>query len=128
ESVTVTLSVPLDDSRTKATRRCPGAVVMGTENEVKAAPLTSMLFWTCTNAGPEPVVAPGFTVSVAVCEVLLQLAITVATTWLVTDGVVAVKVALVAPAATVTLAGISAAALLIDRLTAAPPLGAAPLK
>ena len=38
------------------------------------------------------------------------------------------KVALVTPAATVTLAGISAAALLIDRLTAAPPLGAAPLK
>src|SRR5438105_14278435 len=54
ESVTVKLSVPLDDSRTKATRRSPGLVVMGTENEVKAAPLTSMLFWTCTNAGPEP--------------------------------------------------------------------------
>ena len=38
------------------------------------------------------------------------------------------KVALAAPAATVTLAGICAAVLLIDRLTAAPPLGAAPLK
>ena len=80
ESVTVKLSVPLDDSRAKATRRFPGLVAMFTENEVKAAPLTSRLFWTCTNAGPEPVVAPGFTVSVAVCEVLLQLAVTVATT------------------------------------------------
>src|SRR2546422_7883943 len=54
ESVTVNLSAPLDDSRTKATRRSPGLVVMGTENVVKAAPLTSILFWTCTNAGPEP--------------------------------------------------------------------------
>ncbi len=38
------------------------------------------------------------------------------------------KVALVAPAATVTLAGTCTAVLLLDRLTAAPPLGAAPLK
>jgi hypothetical protein len=42
--------------------------------------------------------------------------------------VVVVKVALVAPAATVTLAGTCTAALLLDRLTTAPPLGAAPLK
>src|SRR2546427_9096326 len=54
ESVTVKLSVPLDDSRTKATRRSPGLLVMDTENEVKAAPLTSMLFWTRTKAGGEP--------------------------------------------------------------------------
>src|SRR5437667_11407117 len=51
ESVTVKLSVPLDDSRTKATRRSPGLLVMGTENEGKAVPLTSMLFWTRTMEG-----------------------------------------------------------------------------
>jgi hypothetical protein len=37
------------------------------------------------------------------------------------------KVAVVAPAATVTLAGTVAAALLLDRVTAAPPAGATPL-
>ena len=46
ESVTLKLSVALDDSRAKATSRSPGWVVMGTENEVKKVPLTSMLFWT----------------------------------------------------------------------------------
>ena len=37
------------------------------------------------------------------------------------------KVALVAPAATVTLAGVVAAALLSDKVTTAPPVGAGPL-
>jgi hypothetical protein len=69
ESVTVKLSVPLEDSRQKATRRSPGLLVIFTENEVKAVPLISMLFWTCTRAGPTTVA--GFTVSVAVWEVLL---------------------------------------------------------
>lgn len=44
----------------------------------------------------------------------------------VTVRVVTVKVALVAPAGTVTLAGtVAAAALLVDRVTTAPPDGAA---
>jgi hypothetical protein len=44
-----------------------------------------------------------------------------------TAPVFTAKVALVAPAATVTLAGTVAAALLLDNATVAPPCGAAPL-
>ena len=50
ESLTVKLSVPFEDSRTNATNRWPAVVVMGTDNEVRAVPLTLMLFWTCTTA------------------------------------------------------------------------------
>ena len=47
----------------------------------------------------------------------------------VTLLVVTVNVALLAPAATVTLAGtVAAAALSLERETAAPPLGAGPLR
>jgi len=45
----------------------------------------------------------------------------------VTVVAVAVKLALVAPAATVTVAGKVTAELLLDRLTVKPPLGAAAL-
>ena len=41
------------------------------------------------------------------------------------DTVATVKLALVCPAATVTLAGTVAAALLLDNVTAMPPVGAA---
>ena len=44
---------------------------------------------------------------------------------LATAVVVTVKVAVVAPAATVTLAGTVAAALLLDKPTDSPPVGAA---
>src|SRR2546426_7884025 len=54
ESVTPKSSWQFEDSRTKATNRSPGCVVMFTENEENAAPLTSMLFWTWTTAGAEP--------------------------------------------------------------------------
>ena len=42
--------------------------------------------------------------------------------------VVTVKVAVVAPAATVTLAGVVEAALSSDKVTTEPPVGAAPLR
>ena len=45
----------------------------------------------------------------------------------VTALVLTVNVALVAPAATVTLAGADAAETLLERVTCAPPVGAAPL-
>jgi hypothetical protein len=51
----------------------------------------------------------------------------VAVVVLATAVVVTAKVPVVAPAATVTLAGTAADALLLERLTSAPPVGAAPL-
>src|SRR6266567_8138564 len=82
ESVTVKLSVPLDDSRTNATRRSPELVVMGTEKEVKAAPLVSMLFCTCTTAGPPPPAMTPFPVRLTnwFCELLPPL-LSVARSW-----------------------------------------------
>ena len=56
--------------------------------------------------------------------VVMMVAVVVAPTPLV----VTVKVALLAPAATVTVAGVVADALLSDKVTAAPPAGAGPLK
>jgi len=84
---------------------------------------------------PLPLIVPemlnvlplGLTVKVAVC-VPLKVAEIVTDVELVTAVVVTVKVAVVAPAATVTLAGTVAAALLLDKLTDPPPVGAMPLK
>ena len=69
--------------------------------------------------------AGGFTVNAAVCVPPLNVAEMVADAALATAVVVMVKVAVVAPAATVTLAGTDAAALLLERVTLRPPVGAA---
>src|SRR5579883_180925 len=70
----------------------------------------------------------GATVSDATCEDPKADAVMAADVFEVTVVVVTMKVALVAPAATVTLAGTFAAVLLLDRLTTVPPAGAAPLR
>ena len=69
----------------------------------------------------------GFTVTVAVAEVALNMAVIVGVTEEVTAPVVTVNVAVVAPANTVTLSGTAAAApLVLDNVTTAPFVGAAP--
>jgi hypothetical protein len=70
---------------------------------------------------------PGFTVSEAVLVVPLYEAEMVTGVAAVTALVVTVNVALLAPAATVTLEGTVAADALLERSTTTPPLGAAPL-
>ena len=69
----------------------------------------------------------GFTVTVAVAEVVFNMAVIVGVTEEVTAPVVTVNVAVVAPANTVTLSGTAAAApLVLDNVTTAPFVGAPP--
>ena len=70
----------------------------------------------------------GVTVSVAVLDTPPELAVIVTVVEAVTDFAVTVKLAPVEPAATVTLAGtVAAAVLLLESVTTVPPEGAAPL-
>ena len=69
----------------------------------------------------------GFTVNAAVRVSAPSVAETVADVAVVTAVVVTLKLALVAPAGTVTLAGVEAAVELSARDTTTPPLGAAPV-
>ncbi len=71
--------------------------------------------------------AMGWIFSVAVCEVLPNVAVIVADVAADTAEVVIVKFADVAPAGTVTLVGATALELLDDKVTTVPPLVAAPL-
>ena len=67
----------------------------------------------------------GLTVRAALFDTPPAVAAIVATTWALTGAVVVVKVAVVWPAVTVTLAGTDAAGFVLERVTTAPPAGAA---
>ena len=104
-----------------------GAAALSLTVPVEAFPPTTVDGLTETVESVGPVAAGGFTVSTAVCVAPAKTAEIVADVDAVTDVVVMVNVALVAPAATVTLAGTAAAAELSESDTAAPPAGAAAL-
>jgi hypothetical protein len=71
----------------------------------------------------------GVTVTLAGCEPAPYTPVMVAVVEEVSARVVTAYVAVVAPAATVTLAGaVATAVLLLERVTAAPPVGAGPFK
>ena len=80
------------------------------------------------SVGAAGVVEAGFTVSTAVRVTPANTAEIVAEVEDVTEVVVTVKVALLAPAGTVTLAGTLVALELSDSDTTVPPLGAAPVR
>jgi hypothetical protein len=105
----------------KVTVRPPvGAALLNVTVPVNEAPPVTDVGFSVTDP-----TAGGFTVRGAVWVPPLKVAEMVADAVLATAVVLIVKVAEVAPAATVTLAGTDAAALLLERLTLRPPVGAA---
>ena len=79
--------------------------------------------------GERPMVGPGFTVKVPVWLEVPRVAVMVTGVEVVTARVVTVKVAVVAVAGTVTVAGtVATEGVLLVRVTMVPPVGAAALK
>jgi len=99
-----------------------GAAVLIVTVPVLAVPPTTELGLT-----PTVTPTPGVTVKMAVEAVPCSEALIVDGVLVDTSTVVTVTVEVVLPAGTVTLAGIVATALLEDRLTNCPPVGAGPL-
>ncbi len=108
-ALTVTAAVPVEDR----VRVCVVAVFTFTLPKDKLDELT-------LSVGTE---APNC--KAKVLATLLALAVRVAVWEVVTEETVAVKAAVVAPAATVTVAGTATDELLLARLTVNPPVGAA---
>ena len=123
-TVTLAGTVALVELDVRATTAPPvPAVPLKVTVPVDEFPPTTDVGFTVT-----PVSVAGLIVSVAVLLVPARVAVIVAVVALETDVVLTVKVAVVAPAATVTVAGTVALVVLDERLTAVPPVPAGPLR
>jgi hypothetical protein len=126
-AVTVTLAGTVA-TEVRLLDRATTAPPAGAGPESVTVPVDGEGPWTVVGLKVTELSVAAVTVNVAVW-VVLRVAEMVSELLAATGLVVTVKVAVVAPAATVTLAGTCAAAvLLLDRVTAAPPAGAAPFK
>jgi hypothetical protein len=124
-AVTVTLAGVVADglSSTRVTTAFPvGAGPLRVTVPVEGLPPATAAGLNVTDAGEG-----GLIVRVAVW-LPLRVPVMVTLAAALTAMVVTVKVAVVAPAATVTLAGVVADALLSDKVTVEPPVGASPFK
>jgi len=103
-----------------------GATALKVTAPVDDVPLATLVGVTATEERLTDVA--GVTVSAAVLLTLLYVAVIVTEVLDATDWVVTLKVAVLLPAATVTEAGTLVDALLLDRETEIPPVGAVALK